>query len=161
MAQELFDIDPDEVSPVRRGAIRKRFNILKSDDGKVTLAKSLVDALAEPFEDEGALVDTLRKSGVSEDGQEAAVAAARLLKGFEDELPDGLRLDVGAVVKAASEQHTPPERDAIAAAARTAAAVQPDEEEDDGAGEPLATVSKGSALEQRLLARVEKMVGPS
>lgn len=109
MGQELRHIDPDEVSPVRSGAIRKVWNIFKSDDGEVELTKSLVDALGEPFEDEGALVDALRKSSLDDDAQEAVIASLRLLKGFEGDLPEALAEKVTEILKQATADDDDPE----------------------------------------------------
>lgn len=120
MAQELEDIDVDEVSPVRSGAIRKVWNILKGDDGQVELAKALVDALAEPFDDEGALVDALRKSSLSDDAQEAVVASMRLLKGFEGELPEALATKVAEILKQATDIPDADDPDDIAKSAEVA-----------------------------------------
>lgn len=84
--QLLEDIDPDEVSVVKRGANQRPWLILKAeDDGNMHVDAELADVLAVPTDHEGAMTDTLRKEGVSEAGQRAAVAALRLLKGFEDE----------------------------------------------------------------------------
>lgn len=101
--QLLTHTQADEVSPVERAANRRRFLLRKSAD-TVELSPELTDVLTQPHENEGAFTDLLRKGGVSEEGIEAAVVAARLLKGFEDELPEGLRVDVDAVLKA----KTPP-----------------------------------------------------
>jgi hypothetical protein len=87
--QLLADIDPDEVSPVQRGAQGRRFAFAKADN---ELDPALMSALEAPHATEGALVDELRKAAVDEDGQKAAVAVVRLLKAFE--------LDVDLVTKA-------------------------------------------------------------
>lgn len=99
MSQILHDVDPDEVSPVRRGAIRRRFSLLKGDD-TVTLAPELQDVIGIPVAKEGALLDAMRENGASPEAQEAAIAAARLLKAYEDELPAGFGLDLAAFAKA-------------------------------------------------------------
>jgi len=99
MAQLLHHIKADEVSPVDRPATRRRFLLHKND------AAAVQDVLDVPHESEGALLDLLRKNGVSEDGQEAALMIARLSKGFEDELPENLAelLKVETAVEAAED----------------------------------------------------------
>lgn len=97
--QELTGIETDEVSPVRRAANLRRFLLRKNADD-TSLSPELVDVLSQPHESEGALTDLLRKGGASETSIEAAVAAVRLLKGFEDELPEALRANLDGVLKA-------------------------------------------------------------
>lgn len=97
MGQELVDIDPDEVAIVKRGAIGRRFSLMKSADDKITLAKAVAAALDAPVDDEASFIDSLRKSGVSEDAQEGIVAAARLLKAFSSDLPSPI--DVTSMLK--------------------------------------------------------------
>ena len=99
MAQELSDVDPDEVSPVGRGANLKRFALLKEAGGTMQLSKELEDAASVPHPNEGAMVDALRKGGASESAQDAAVLMARLSKALEDELPVSLHVDVDAIAK--------------------------------------------------------------
>lgn len=78
----LTDVDGDEVSPVRRAANRRRF-ILKGDND---VDNELDDILSVPWEREGALLDEIRKDGITDDTVEKAVVAAiRLLKGVEGE----------------------------------------------------------------------------
>jgi hypothetical protein len=96
---ELSDVDPDEVSPVARGANLKRFALLKEAGGTMQLSKELEDAVSVAHPNEGAMVDALRKGGVSETAQDAAVLMARLSKAFEDELPEAMEANVDAVVK--------------------------------------------------------------
>lgn len=83
--QVLDQIDPDEVSPVRRGAVGRRWVFAKSAGSE--LDPELLDVLEMPHDREGALVDALRKADVDEGAQKAAVAIVRLLKGFEGDLP--------------------------------------------------------------------------
>ena len=79
----LSDVDGDEVSLVKRAANRRRFLMLKGDDG---LDAELADILDIPWEREGALLDEIRKEGIQDDTVERAViAAVRLLKGVETE----------------------------------------------------------------------------
>lgn len=89
MAQLLRNVDADEVSPVRRGANRKRV-VLKAD-GEVEVQAEIADIMAVPWENEGSMVDSLRKEDTDESVIKAAVGAMRLLKGVADELPDGMR----------------------------------------------------------------------
>ena len=79
----LSDVDWDEISLVKRAANRRRFLMLKGDEG---LDAELADILDIPWEREGALLDEIRKSGVHDETTERAViAAVRLLKGVETE----------------------------------------------------------------------------
>lgn len=89
MSQQLTDIQVDEVSPVFRGANRRKWSLRKdADGGDLELDPHVADALATPHDSEGAMIDALRKSGVDDDGQIAAVAIARLAKS----LPAGVEL---------------------------------------------------------------------
>lgn len=82
----LQNIDPDEVSPVRRGANRKRFLFFKDADGEggMELDTELADVLSIPAEHEGGLLDAIRKAGGDEAEQRAAIAIARLAEGFPE-----------------------------------------------------------------------------
>ena len=89
----LRDVDGDEVSLVRRAANRRRFLLLKGDDG---LDKELADILDVPWEREGALLDQIRKEGVDDPViEKAIVAGIRLLKGVEGEFSPELVAKVG------------------------------------------------------------------
>jgi hypothetical protein len=80
----LSDVDGDEISLVKRAANKRRFLMLKGDDG---LDAELADILDIPWEREGALLDQIRKEGIQDDAVERAVVAGiRLLKGVETEL---------------------------------------------------------------------------
>lgn len=78
----LTDVDGDEVSLVRRAANKRRFLLLKGD----TVDAEINDMLDVPYGREGALLDEIRKDGVDETVEKAAVYAIRLLKGIEGEL---------------------------------------------------------------------------
>lgn len=79
----LSDVDGDEVSLVNRAANRRRFLLLK---GAAGMDNDLSDILEVPWEREGALLDEIRKDGITDENVEKAViAAVRLLKGVEDE----------------------------------------------------------------------------
>lgn len=79
----LTDVDGDEVSLVKRAANRRRFLLLKGDE---QLDSELTDILEVPWEREGALLDEIRKDGITDEAVEkAVVAAVRLLKGVEGE----------------------------------------------------------------------------
>ena len=82
----LTDVEVDEVSPVRRAANRRRF-ILKEDGEELGVDAEIADIMADPWEHEGAMLDGLRAAGADETVQKAAVAAVRLLKGVEEDLP--------------------------------------------------------------------------
>ena len=78
---DLSNLDIDEVSPVRRGAIGKLWAFFKADDeGDLELRKETVDALAAPFDGEKELVEKLRGEGLDESEIEVSVAIARLEK---------------------------------------------------------------------------------
>lgn len=98
--QLLRNVDADEVSPVKRGANRKRV-ILKAD-GEAQMENEIADIMAVPWESEGSMIDTLRKEGADESVVKAAVGAMRLLAGIGDDLPDGMR---EAVEKLGSEMY--------------------------------------------------------
>ena len=83
----LEDVDVDEVSPVRRAANRRKF-VLKGD---ADVSAEIDDIMAVPAAFEGAMLDGLRADGADETVQKAAVAAVRLLKGVEADLPEPLR----------------------------------------------------------------------
>lgn len=84
----LRDVDPDEVSPVRRAANRRGL-VLKEDHMD---EPEIADIMAVPWEHEGAMIDTLRKSGdVDEVVLKSAVGAMRLLNGIADDLPEEMR----------------------------------------------------------------------
>lgn len=87
--QLLTTVDADEVSPVRRGANRKKV-VLKADEG-VRVEAEIADIMAVPWEREGAMVDELRKEDADESVVKAAVGAMRLLQGIKEELPDEMR----------------------------------------------------------------------
>lgn len=87
--QLLTTVDADEVSPVRRGANRKRV-VLKEDE-EVRVEAQIADIMAVPWESEGTMVDALRKEDADETVIKAAVGAMRLLSGIADELPDDMR----------------------------------------------------------------------
>lgn len=86
----LGDVDGDEVSLVKRAANRRRFALLKGDN-EVELDAQVADILSVPWAHEGAMMDELRAAGVEPTVLKAAVAAIRLLKGVEDDLPNDLR----------------------------------------------------------------------
>lgn len=89
MAQLLRNIDVDEVSPVRRGANRKKV-VLKHDE-EAHVDTEIADILAIPWAREGAMVDELRKEGADDSVLRAAVGGMRLLTGVADELPEPMR----------------------------------------------------------------------
>lgn len=83
----LGTVDADEVSPVRRGANRKRV-VLK--EGETTVDPEVADMLETPWAHEGALVDHLRKEGTTEAVQKSVVGALRLLSSASEDLPPEL-----------------------------------------------------------------------
>jgi hypothetical protein len=83
----LSEIDPGELSLVRRGANRRPWTVKKSDE---LLLPQLQDVLALPVDGDDRFVAELRKTDVAEDAGLAALGAYRLLKAHADELPEPL-----------------------------------------------------------------------
>lgn len=98
--QLLKNVDADEVSPVRRGANRKR--VVLKEDGEVQVEAEIADIMAVPWAREGAMIDALRAEGADESVLKAAVGAMRLLSGIAEELPGDMR---EAVAKLGSEMY--------------------------------------------------------
>jgi hypothetical protein len=144
---DLSDLSIDEVSVVKRGAIGRRWSLLKADsNGDLELERGVVDALSAPLENEAVLVEKLQKAGLDEAATEAAVAVARLTKSYAAEF---------ALLKGTVGQHTPSELLAISDGSWTA----PDDEDDDAADkdnefETQADISKRdySTADRRALA---------
>jgi hypothetical protein len=142
---DLSEIDVDEVSPVRSGAIRKRWALLKADeDGAVELSKEVVDALSTPLDDEAAFVEKLQKDGYDEPAREARVVIARLTKAFYG----------GA-------EHSPAELDAIARA--TVPELQAAGEDNDDIAEdeeflPQPAITKAGTLAAEILKSLEAVL---
>ena len=84
----LDDLDPDEVSPVFRGANRKGV-VLKGET--VDADAQVQDILSIPWDHEGAMVDTLLRKDTDVVVQKSAVAAMRLLNGIVGDLPSDMR----------------------------------------------------------------------
>lgn len=90
----LTDVDGDEIAVVSRAANRRKFLLLKGDEG---MDNDLDNILETPWEREGALLDEIRKDGIMDQTVEKAViAAVRLLKGVEDEFSPELIEKLGA-----------------------------------------------------------------
>ena len=85
MSQRLHDIQPGEVSLVKRGANRRRFLLAKS--GEVEFDETIAKILDEPAENERAWLDAFEKAGADDEAANAASAIARLW----DSLPAELR----------------------------------------------------------------------
>lgn len=85
----LNTVDADEVSPVRRGANRKR--VVLKEEGDAIVDPEVADILSVPWAHEGAMLDVLRKSGVDEAVQKSMIGGLRLLTGSADDLPDEIR----------------------------------------------------------------------
>lgn len=76
---DLSNLDIDEVSPVRRGAIGKVWAFLKSnDEGDLELSKATVDAMGTPVDGEDVLVADFEKDGLDGEAIEANIVVARL-----------------------------------------------------------------------------------
>lgn len=84
---ELVDIRIGELSRVRRGATGREFLMLKSlPAGRTPLEKVRDVATMCPAPREEGLNEVLKAAGVSQKGRTAAVALARLLRGYADVL---------------------------------------------------------------------------
>lgn len=101
----LDDLDPDEVSPVFRGANRKGV-VLKGDS--VNADAQVQDILSIPWDHEGAMVDALRHQEADEVVQKSAVAAMRLLNGITGELSPSLRETVEKLGREMYSRKNPP-----------------------------------------------------
>lgn len=100
MAQLLRDVDVDEVSPVKRGANRKR--VILKEDGEVQVGPDIAAIMEERWEHEGAMIDELQKADADDTVVRSAVGAMRLLAGIADELPPHMR---EAVAKLGTEMY--------------------------------------------------------
>lgn len=97
MAQLLRDVDVDEVSPVKRGANRKR--VILKEDGEVQVGPDIAAIMEERWEHEGAMIDELQKADADDTVVRSAVGAMRLLAGIADELPPHMREAVAKLGK--------------------------------------------------------------
>lgn len=123
----LRDIDPDEISIVTRGAIRRRFSLLKTDDvPELELDPQFAEVLEKSADGERQLHGAL--DGADVDTARAAVAAYRLLKAYESESPV-LKAAVDQMLGRAAPRPSPskkpqgPERPDPARRAREAVAI--------------------------------------
>lgn len=92
----LRDVEGDEVSLVNRAANRRKFLLLKGDNG---MDSDLSEILEVPWQSEGALLDEIRKDGIDDENVEKAViAAVRLLKGVEGDFSPELIEKLGSAL---------------------------------------------------------------
>ena len=77
----LSDVDPDEVSLVAKPANKRRFLLRKGAD--VNLDPEIADMLSIAAENEGSVLDLVRKNGGDETTQAAVALAMRALSGVE------------------------------------------------------------------------------
>ncbi len=139
MATKLSDLQPGEVSLVRRGANRRPFALWKSDE--LEIDETVAKILEEPAENEEQLLDAIRKAGGEDDVLLAAAAYARL----RESLPVELRK---AMDDADEGDDTPaddmePDDEAIA---KTAAVEEPIYKRDFTAEQRRELAKKGHAL---------------
>ena len=92
LANELRDLQVEEVSLVPRGANRKRFVLLKSASAlggnSVMYDETLLDrVLSTDLENEAEIEQVLKAQGLSEKATNAVKGALRLLNAYRDELP--------------------------------------------------------------------------
>lgn len=118
MAHRLTDIDPAEVSLVRKGANRRRFVLIKSDELEVD--EDLARALEKPAEGEGELVDRLRKANATDEQLRLAVAAFRLMKSSNVQLVAAPEAATAAEAAFAKAMQDPRERRSLLEALRVA-----------------------------------------
>ena len=87
MSQREFDLDEveiDFISFVPRGANRKKYFLVKEDRAlKDDILKSILET------DEGDISRVLKEAGLKGEAAGVLEAAAKLLKAYKDELPDG------------------------------------------------------------------------
>lgn len=87
MSQKEFDlgeVEIDFISFVPRGANRKKYFLVKEDRAlKDDILKSILET------DEGDISRVLKKAGLEGEAAGVLEAAAKLLKAYKDELPDG------------------------------------------------------------------------
>lgn len=87
MSQREFDLDEveiDFISFVPRGANRKKYFLVKEDRAlKDDILKSILET------DEGDISRVLKEAGLEGEAAGVLEAAAKLLKAYKDELPDG------------------------------------------------------------------------
>lgn len=109
MASRLSDIQPGEVSLVRRGANRRRFLLAKSD-GEID--SDLAEVLAAPSAHESVLLDAVRKAGGDESVEKAAAGFARLGAALTDAFgKDGVPADVLKAMQAQMDDDDGPAGD--------------------------------------------------
>lgn len=86
MSQEfdLGEVEIDFISFVPRGANRKKYFLVKEDRAlKDDILKSILET------DEGDVYRVLKEAGLEGEAAGVLEAAAKLLKAYKDELPDG------------------------------------------------------------------------
>ena len=86
MSQEfdLGEVEIDFISFVPRGANRKKYFLVKEDRAlKDDILKSILET------DEGDVSRALKEAGMEGEAAGVLEAAAKLLKAYKDELPDG------------------------------------------------------------------------
>ncbi len=90
------DMQPFEVSLVKRGANKKRpFPMFKSEE--YMDIEEILKAVLETETDGESELEELLKAGVSEKGVAAAKSALRILQAFKDELPKDVLDKLGAI----------------------------------------------------------------
>lgn len=84
MASRLHDIQPGEVSLVKRGANRRRFLLAKS--GEVEFDETIAKVLDEPAKDESAWLEAVEKAGGDDEVAHVAATIARAWEALPAEI---------------------------------------------------------------------------
>lgn len=87
--RKLSNIETQEVSLVKRGAVRTRFLLRKKDETMPlnTIPDVVTEALETATPVEKSVMPSLRKMGLSKNAQTAVQSALRILSAVQDELP--------------------------------------------------------------------------
>lgn len=83
----LEELEVDEVSFVDRAANKRRFLVLKKEDGPV--AKVIEVALGAELENEGEIDALAKEHELTEDATEAIKGAVRLVEAYAETIPEG------------------------------------------------------------------------
>ena len=103
---KLTNIEPIEVSFVRRPAIRRKFLLLK----EVNELEELKNVLDLELENEGKVEEVLKAKNLSDKAKEAAKGALKILLAFKDEFPKDILDILGKLAGySESEQYGYPE----------------------------------------------------
>lgn len=97
MAKQLKDLTVVEVSLVPRGANKKTFMLIKSEDGEdmvLNISKELILSLSKSLGDESKILELLEKSKLPKSASEYLLGAIRLINSASAELPEDSREEI-------------------------------------------------------------------